>query len=99
MAIDASGINAMKVIVCAKFIEDGTTVTKVKGQKTYILKRSIKIYGENRKEITCDSSCVFLMDNMGNIDMIPEDKELIVHVHPEDLMYDIQEAMDEDETK
>lgn len=99
MAITARGINGMKVIVRAEFIEDGTTVTKVKGQKTYTLKRSIKIYGENRREITCDPSCVFLMDNSGNIDMIPGDKELIVHIHPEDLMYDIQEAMEEDETK
>lgn len=99
MAINAGGINAMKVIVPAEFVEDGTTVTKVKGQKTYTLKRSIKIYGENRREITCDPSCVFLMDNNGNIDMIPQDKELIVHVHPEDLMYDIQEAMEEDENK
>lgn len=96
MAINARGINEMKVIVRAEFIEDGTTVTKVKGQKTYTLKRSIKIYGENRREITCDPSCVFLVDNNGNIDMIPESKELIVHVYPEDLMYDIQKAIEED---
>lgn len=99
MAINARGINEMKVIVRAEFIEDGTTVTKVKGQKTYTLKRSIKIYGENRREIKCDPGCVFLMDSDGNIDMVPGDRELVVHVHPEDLMYDIQEAMEEDETK
>lgn len=99
MAINARGINGMKVIVRAEFIEDGTTVTKVKGTKEYTLRRSIKIYGENRKEIKCDEDCVFLVDNTGNIDMIPGDRELIVHVHPEDLMYDIQEAMEEDETK
>ena len=95
MAIDAGGINKMKVIVEANHIHDGTTVTKVKGTKEYTLRRSIKIYGENRQEIKCDENCVFLVDSTGNVDMISGDKELIVHVHPEDLMYDIQEAYEE----
>lgn len=95
MAIDASGIKSMKVIVEAKHVEDGTTVTKVKGTKEYTLRRSIKIYGENRQEIKCDENCVFLVDSTGNIDMISNDKELIVHVHPEDLMYDIEAAYEE----
>ena len=95
MAIDARGITSMKVIVGAKYIEDGTTVTKVKGTKEYTLRRSIKIYGENLQEIKCSDECVFLVDSTGNIDMISNDKELIVHVHPEDLMYDIEEAFQE----
>lgn len=99
MAISARGINEMKVIVRAEFIEDGTTVTKVKGQKPYTLRRSIKIYGENRREIKCDPDCVFLMDSDGNIDMISGDKELMVNVHPDDLLYDIQQALEEDEDK
>lgn len=95
MAIDARGINSMKVIVEAKYIEDGITVTKVKGTKEYTLRRSIKIYGENHKEINCDENCVFLVDGTGNINMISQDTELVVHVYPEDLMYDIQDSLEE----
>ncbi|AFC21526.1 hypothetical protein GAP32_078 [Cronobacter phage vB_CsaM_GAP32] len=95
MAINARGISSMKVIVEANYIEDGTTVTKVKGTKEYTLRRSIKIYGENHREIKCDEDCVFLVDSTGNINMISQDTELVAHVHPEDLMYDIQDSLEE----
>lgn len=96
MAINATGIQTMKVIVDAKYIDDCTTVTKVKGTKEYTLHKKMKIYGDNKREIQCDDNCVFLVDNIGNINIIPDNTELVIHVNPLDLMDDISYAYEED---
>jgi hypothetical protein len=41
----------MRVLLGAKYILDGATVTKLNGKQKYTLRRSIKIYGENQQEI------------------------------------------------
>lgn len=96
MYIDTSNIDKIKIIIQAENIKDGTVVTKITGKKEYIIRRNIKIYGDNRKEIKCDDGFIFLVDSNGNIDMISNDKELLVQIEPEDLMYDIANSLEED---
>lgn len=99
MAIKVSDMNSLTLIVQAKFVEDCTKVRKVKGTKEYTLRRKLKIYGENRKQINCEQNHIFLVDSTGNIDMIDDETEVVVTMHPEDLFYDIQFALDEDSDK
>lgn len=83
----------IRLLLRAKYIDDGATVTKPTGQKKYTLRRSIKIYGENQQEITCDVDNVFLVDEQGNINMIADSTELMVYMNIGDLYYDLQDVV------
>jgi hypothetical protein len=83
----------MRVLLGAKYILDGATVTKLNGKQKYTLRRSIKIYGENQQEIQCEVDNVFLIDEHGNINMISESTELMVHLSSEDLYHDLYDVL------
>ncbi len=81
----------IKMVVQAKNLEDGVTVTKRTGQKEYKIKRSIKIYGDNRKEIKCDVDNIFLVDAEGNLTQIKETTELLAHISTDTLFYELEQ--------
>lgn len=83
----------MRVLLVAKYILDGAIVTKATGKKKYTLRRSIKIYGENQKEIQCDVDNIFLIDEYGNINMISDSTELMVHISVEELYHNLYDVM------
>lgn len=93
--------DVLKVIVEARHLEDGTIVSKKTGQKEYTIKRSIKIYGENRQEIKSDADNIFLVDSDGNINQIKDSTELLAHIPADYLYRDLDEYLDDDyyETK
>lgn len=92
--------SVFKVIIQASHLEDGTIVTKKTGQKEYTLRRSIKIYGENRQEIKCDADNIFLVDSDGNINQITESTELLAQISADNLYYDLDSFLNDDyETK
>ena len=72
------GFNMPAIVMPADNIPEGTTVTKVTGQNTYTLKRSIKIYGEQTQEIKYGEGIMFLISPHGNITAITSDTELRV---------------------
>jgi hypothetical protein len=88
--------NVFKVIVQASNLEDGAVVTKKTGQKEYTVRRSIKIYGENRQEIKSDADNIFLVDSEGNINQIKDSTELLVHVRADSLYYDLDSYINDD---
>jgi len=85
-----------KVIVQASDLEDGAIVTKKTGQKEYTVRRSIKIYGENRLEIKSDADNIFLVDSDGNINQIKESTELLAHIRADSLYYDLDSYINDD---
>lgn len=92
--------NIFKIIVQASNLEDGAIVTKKTGQKEYTVRRSIKIYGENRQQIKCDADNIFLVDSEGNINQIKDSTELLVHISADNLLYDLDLVLNHDyETK
>lgn len=83
----------MRLLLRAQYVGDGATVTKATGQKKYTLRRSIKIYGENQQEIKCDVDNVFLVDEQGNINMIPDSTELMVYMSVEELYHNLYDVV------
>jgi len=62
----------LSLILPAALIPDGTTVCKVTGSKPYKVRREIKIYGENRQEITTDQGLCFLVSDDASITCIKD---------------------------
>jgi hypothetical protein len=83
----------MKVLIPANEIPLGSTVTKKTGDKTYIIKNKIRIYGDPslQKEIKADENVRFLVGNDANIVMITDNTELLWHVSDMDLYYYLYE--------
>lgn len=84
----------MKLILEAKSIPVGSTVTKKTGEKEYTIRDDIKIYGstspeqkETLRELKADAGTRFMVSNDGNINIIQGDLELIWHVEP-NVLYD-----------
>lgn len=91
--------STFKVILPAEVIPVGATVTKVTGQKEYILRDDIKIYGstsEDQKdmmrELRADKGTRFMVAEDGNINIVAGGTELLWHVDAEGLyryMYEL----------
>jgi len=82
----------MKVILPAQAIPAGSTVTKITGQKAYILRDDIKIYGsvnpeqqEMLRELRADKGTRFMVSSDGNISIVAGESELIWHVDADEL--------------
>jgi len=75
----------------AKEIPLGSTVTKKTGDKAYILKDKIRIYGDPslQKEIKADENVRFLVGE--SIVMITDNVELLWHVSDLDLYHYLYE--------
>jgi hypothetical protein len=70
------GHEPISVILKAAVIPDGSTVSKVTGEKQYILKRSIKLYGSDQKEVIPDPNTVFLISE-GSVNQYPNSTKLL----------------------
>jgi hypothetical protein len=79
----------MKVILPVYEIPIGSTVTKITGDKEYIIKDKIIVYGDPNltKELKSDDSTRFLVSKNGdlNISVISWDKEMLWNVSDEEL--------------
>lgn len=94
-----SEYQTLEVHIEAKYIEDGTVVTKEKGTKEYTLKRNIKIYGENQQEIKCEADTVYLVDSTGTINCITDSTVLKVQAKLHELAFDLLDFIDSVEDK
>lgn len=70
------------LVIEVGLLPDGILVRKVTGNKTYTIKRTIKIYGEvsdagNKKEIICDHGTLFLMTDK-SINCVPESMKVAI---------------------
>jgi hypothetical protein len=77
----------MKVLITAAMIPTGSTVTKKTGEKPYIIRDDIKIWGainaeqkDTMRELRADKGTRFMVADDGNINIIAEDTELLWHV-------------------
>ena len=73
----------LKLIVPAGDLPDGAVVTKVTGQKKFVIKRVLTIYyepsagpAENKRTIPAEAGCVFLVDGDGNANAVGAEKEV-----------------------
>lgn len=78
-----------EVILPLEFIPDDATVRKNTGEKTYTVKRNIKVYTNvadvPHKEIECATDCVFLIDKRASISMEDKNKKVVWIVDIETL--------------
>jgi len=89
----------MKIILPAQAIPAGSTVTKITGQKEYILRDDIKIFGsinpdqqDMLRELRADKGTRFMVSADGNISIVAGDSELLWHVDADQLyryMYEL----------
>ncbi len=70
----------MKVIQSLKNIPEGSIVTKITGNKEYIVRSSIKIYGDKPQELKAQDGTRFLVANDGSISCLHGETELAWHV-------------------
>ena len=63
------------LILPASLVPEGHTVYKVTGQKPYIFRTCIQMYGEQRQEITVGNGLCFLTHE-GNINVIKDSMKL-----------------------
>lgn len=85
----------MKVLIQARSIPVGSSVTKKTGEKPYTLRDDVKIYGATReqgeaksaemRELKADEGTRFLISQNGDISIISGDVELLWHVSEETL--------------
>lgn len=71
----------MKLLIEAKYIPDGTVVTKKTGTQEYIIRDSIKIYtydtkGSGLKEILNSDGTKYMVSSRGDINMVSGDTVL-----------------------
>jgi hypothetical protein len=82
----------MKVLIQARSIPVGSTVTKKTGDKPYTLRDDVKIYGSTQeqtealRELKADEGTRFLISQTGDISIISGDVELLWHV-TEEVLY------------
>ena len=80
-------------------IPDGAIVTKRTGEKEYMLKRDIKIYGEAEgecREVTVKEGFVFLIPKGGgNINAVSEGTKLLRHGVDEYQMINLVDSMED----
>jgi hypothetical protein len=69
----------VRLILAAGEIPVGSTVTKVKGQKPYVIKNEVVIYnpGEAKTVIPAADGVRFLFDEQGNINAINAQVDLV----------------------
>jgi len=77
----------MKLILPAREIPVGSTVTKVTGNVTYVIRDSIKIYGtpEVQQEIKATDGVRFIVNERGDINAVSGNTELAWVVSTEQL--------------
>lgn len=82
----------MKVLIEAKEIPVGGIVTKKTGEKQYIIRDDIKIYGstgpeqtETLRELRADRDTRFMVSEDCTINIISGNTELLWHVDAEEL--------------
>ena len=69
-----------EIILSLKDIPENSIVRKIGGEKTHVVKKSIKIYTEDKKdakELNCDSGFVFLTSGNCSVNMYAEDKKFV----------------------
>lgn len=77
----------MKLILPAREIPGGSTVTKVTGNVTYVIRDSIKVYGtpEVQQEIKAIDGVRFIVNERGDINAVSGNTELAWVVSTEQL--------------
>lgn len=76
----------IKVILQAGRIPVGSFVTKRTGDKRYVLRDKIVIYGAAKQEISADEHCRFIVSSTGDVNVIGMDTELVWEVDEHELV-------------
>ncbi len=89
----------MRIVLSAKEIPDGETVTKKTGEKEYILRHTIKIFAPQgkkgeEKQVPMVIAGYFLISPNGDINQIVESTELMWRATASDLYYKLQRAIE-----
>jgi hypothetical protein len=88
-----------KIIAKASSIPLGAEVTKVKGEKVYIIKDRIRIFPEDgrpktQQEIVAEDNSFFLVSGNGDINVVGGKKELVWHADIDELGSFLDELRD-----
>lgn len=71
----------MKLVLQIKDVPEGVEVTKPTGNKLYRVANSIKIYGENKKEIKADPGVLFLIDAHSNVTCVKDTMDVAIPIN------------------
>jgi hypothetical protein len=82
-----------KLLLPSNEIPLGSTVTKPTGEKKYILRNEIKIYGSKEQIIKADEHSRFIVSDNGDINSVGDTSILCWHVDKDELI----EYLNEDE--
>jgi len=69
----------LKLILQAAKIPEGSVVTKIRGQKEYVIRDKIIVYGEEgiRREMVAKGGARFLANPTGDLNAVNGDVELV----------------------
>ncbi len=87
--VQTSPDTLMKLILNASDIPLGSTVTKITGEKEYILRDELKVYGENSTEprsLKASKGTVFMVSDHGDANAVSGDTKLAWIVDKEELL-------------
>jgi len=81
-------MRAIKVILPARDIPEGSTVTKITGTKKYTISSTVKFYGGEEKypHVESDGTVRFLLSEGGDVNVISHNLELKWKVSPQELV-------------
>ncbi|QIW87882.1 hypothetical protein Ab1vBOLIVR5_gp234 [Agrobacterium phage OLIVR5] len=74
----------VRVIINAGRVPDGWRVTKLKGTKEYRIVKTIKVWNENKVQQKIEG--LFIIDGSANINSIDPDTEVVMILHPYNLL-------------
>lgn len=86
----------VKLVVPARVVGDGGIVTKIRGEKTYMITRRVRVFQEGHKSsrnFEPDEGMVFLVPADGpthitvDINSISQDTDVVWHVNVQDIEF------------
>jgi len=86
----------MKVIMKAREIPLGSTITKIRGAKEYIINDRIRIFDTEFKEIKSSDGARFITSGNADINVVSCDSELVWHVEPRALIEYLETSEEDD---
>jgi len=88
----------MKLILPARHIPEGSTVTKRNGTNKYTLVRKIRIFpeksGQAREELTAKDGCVFLVNGIGDVNTHAPTTEFVWEADDEEVLLFVRERLE-----
>ena len=85
----------MKLILKLKDVKEGSTVTKPTGVAPYLVKDSIRFYGQvTSNQLVADPGVRFLVGSNGTVSGVPDTTKVAVEGKPKELLEVLQYIID-----